>query len=77
MKQKSENLKLRKNYEDMLDLPHHVSERHLPMSRLDRAAQFVPFAALTGHSAAIQETARLARERAERENIAEMDWDSI
>ncbi len=46
-------------YEDIVDLPHHVSKKHPPMSRLNRAAQFAPFAALTGHSAAIKETARL------------------
>ena len=46
-------------YEDIVDLPHHVSKKHPPMSKLNRAAQFAPFAALTGHSAAIKETARL------------------
>lgn len=50
-------------YGDMLDLPHHVSKKHPPMSREDRAAQFSPFAALTGHEAAIQETARQTDER--------------
>ncbi len=46
-------------YEDIVDLPHHVSKKHPPMSRINRAAQFAPFAALTGHGAAIKETARL------------------
>lgn len=46
-------------YEDIINLPHHVSERHARMSMLDRAAQFSPFAALTGYDAAIEETARL------------------
>jgi hypothetical protein len=46
-------------YDAIIDLPHHVSTRHVPMSALDRAAQFSPFAALTGHEAAIEETARL------------------
>jgi hypothetical protein len=46
-------------YDAIIDLPHHVSTRHTPMSALDRAAQFSPFAALTGHEAAIEETARL------------------
>ena len=49
-------------YEDLLDHPHHVSEKHPAMSLRERAAQFSPFAALTGHSAAIQETARLTEE---------------
>ena len=47
------------NYEDIINLPHHVSTRHPQMSMMNRAAQFAPFAALTGHSAAIEETARL------------------
>lgn len=46
-------------YEDIVHLPHHVSKKHPPMSDLDRAAQFAPFAALTGHVEAIAETARL------------------
>ena len=46
-------------YDDIIDLPHHVSARHLQMPLPDRAAQFSPFAALTGHEAAIRETARL------------------
>jgi hypothetical protein len=50
-------------YDAILNLPHHVSTRHAPMSALDRAAQFSPFAALTGHAAAIEETARLAESR--------------
>ena len=45
-------------YGDILNLPHPVSRRHPPMSLLNRAAQFAPFAALTGYGAAIEETAR-------------------
>jgi len=52
-------------YDDILHLPHHVSEKHPPMSRLDRAAQFSPFAALTGYEAAVEETARLTDRRIE------------
>lgn len=47
------------NYDDIINLSHHVSTRHPQMSMMHRAAQFAPFAALTGHSAAIEETARL------------------
>ena len=47
------------NYDDIINLPHHVSTRHPQMSMMNRAAQFAPFAALTGHAAAIEETARL------------------
>lgn len=50
-------------YDDMLHLPHHVSARHPQMSRQDRAAQFSPFAALTGLDAALQETARVTDRR--------------
>ena len=49
-------------YDDIIDLPHHVSERHPQMSMYNRAAQFAPFAALTGHKAAITEAARLTEE---------------
>ena len=52
-------------YDDIIDLPHHVSETHPRMSAIDRAAQFSPFAALTGHSAAIRETARLTDQKPE------------
>ncbi len=48
-----------KKYADIIDLPHHVSKKRQQMSMAVRAAQFSPFAALTGHDAAIQETARL------------------
>ena len=52
-------------YEDIIYLPHPVSKRHKPMPVEDRAAQFAPFAALTGHQAAIEETARITDERVE------------
>ena len=46
-------------YDDILHLPHHTSKTHPRMSRLDRAAQFSPFAALTGYDDVVKETARL------------------
>ena len=46
-------------YDDIINLPHHVSAERPHMPMLDRAAQFKPFAALTGYEAAIAETARL------------------
>lgn len=55
-------------YDDIIDLPRHVSTAHPQMSRHDRAAQFSPFAALTGLGDAMSETARLTRERVEAEN---------
>ena len=51
------------NYDDIINLPHHVSTKHPRMSASDRAAQFSPFAALSGHEAAIAETARLTDTR--------------
>ena len=48
-----------KKYADIIHLPHHTSKKRPRMSMADRAAQFSPFAALTGHDAAIRETARL------------------
>ncbi|MBR2409136.1 MAG: hypothetical protein IKB07_09335 [Lachnospiraceae bacterium] len=52
-------------YDDIIELPHHVSRKHPQMPLLDRAAQFAPFAALTGHEAAIKETARLTEDEIE------------
>ena len=49
-------------YEDIIHLPHHISQRRPRMPISDRAAQFSPFAALTGHDAAVKETARLTDE---------------
>lgn len=45
-------------YADMIYLPHHVSTKHPQMALIDRAAQFAPFAALTGYGAAIKESER-------------------
>ena len=52
-------------YDDIINLPHPASDRHLRMSMADRAAQFTPFAALSGHGAAIRETARLTDRKIE------------
>jgi len=45
-------------YDDIINLPHHVSKKHPQMSMWSRAAQFAPFAALTGYDNAISETAK-------------------
>lgn len=50
-------------YDDIINLPHPTSARHPRMSLHDRAAQFSPFAALTGYDEAIKETARIAEEQ--------------
>ena len=52
-------------YNEIINLPHHVSKRRPQMPMSDRAAQFAPFAALTGYDAAIKETGRLTDERIE------------
>lgn len=54
---------MQNNYDDIIDLPHHVSATRPQMSTMDRAAQFSPFAALTGYDAAIKETARLTDQK--------------
>ena len=45
-------------YDDIIDMPHHVSRRHPQMSRRQRAAQFMPFAAVAGYDQVVAETAR-------------------
>ena len=52
-------------YNDIINLPHYRSKKRQPMSIHDRAAQFSPFAALTGHDDAIKETARLTDKKIE------------
>lgn len=52
-------------YDDIINMPHHVSTRHQRMSQSDRAAQFSPFSALTGYEAALSESARVTDERIE------------
>ncbi|MBQ9280350.1 MAG: hypothetical protein IJ215_04840 [Clostridia bacterium] len=52
-------------YDDIIDLPHHTSKKHPPMSLYARSAQFAPFAALTGYEDAVMETARETSERIE------------
>ena len=54
---------MRGPYEDIINLSHHVSASHPRMSALDRAAQFSPFAALTGYDTVVKETARLTDEK--------------
>lgn len=62
-------------YDDILYLPHPTSKNHPRMSIQERAAQFSPFAALTGHAAAIAETARLTDRKMEldEDTRAELD----
>ena len=52
-------------YEDILDLPHHVSPTRRRMTMAERAAQFSPFAALVGYEGAVRETGRVTEQEAE------------
>ena len=62
-------------YDEIMRLPHHVSKTRPQMPMADRAAQFAPFAALTGYDAAIQETGRLTDEKIELDETALADLD--
>ena len=62
-------------YDDIINLPHHQSTRHPQMSIYNRAAQFAPFAALTGHDAAINETARITDERVDLDEYEKAEID--
>lgn len=61
-------------YRDIINLPHHVSSKRPQMSMLDRAAQFSPFAALTGYDDAIHETARLTNDKV---NLSEEEKETL
>lgn len=60
-------------YEDIINLPHHRSSKHPHMPRHNRAAQFSPFAALTGHDAAVREVARTTDKRVELDEYLKAD----
>lgn len=58
-------------YEDIINLSHHVSIKHIQMSLESRAAQFAPFSALTGYEDEILKTTKLAEDQVEIENTNE------
>jgi len=60
-------------YDDIINMPHHVSSTRPRMSAIDRAAQFSPFAALTGYDVSIKESARLTGERLELDDSQKED----
>ncbi len=62
------------NYDDIINLEHYEPKYHKRMSNLDRAAQFAPFAALTGYDDEIRETARLTNRKKE---LSEEDFNRI
>ena len=66
---------MKNQYEDIINLPRHTSTSRPRMSIHDRAAQFSPFAALTGHGAAILETARLTDKRVELDEYHKAELD--
>lgn len=61
-------------YDDIIEMPHHVSKTRTPMSMKNRAAQFAPFAALTGHDEAVNETARLTTSK---ETLSEVEQNRL
>lgn len=63
-----------KKYKDIIDLPHPTSRKHPRMSLEARAAQFAPFAALTGHKEELQEEHRLTRTRSYRMKSIGKSW---
>ena len=56
-------MRMNNRYDEIMELPHHISKTRPQMPMSDRAAQFAPFAALTGYDSAIKETGRLTDER--------------
>ena len=63
-------------YDDIINLPHHVSKKHPQMSLEARAAQFAPFAALTGYEDEVEEAGRLTDKRLDLDEEAKKDLDS-
>ena len=61
-------MRYERQYDDIINLPHHMSKKHPQMSLFARSAQFAPFAALTGYEEAVKETARETYERIEIED---------
>ena len=65
----------REEYADIIDRRHHISKKRPRMSKESRAAQFAPFAALTGYDDLIEEAARITSEQAELDDSAKEDLD--
>lgn len=59
---------MKNNYNDIINLPHHISNKHKPMPLEARAAQFAPFSALTGYENEISKTETLVEMQVELEN---------
>lgn len=67
--------KVSHEYDDIIDLPHHVSSKHPQMTMQARAAQFQPFAALSGYGDAVNETERVVEQRITLGEDAQADID--
>lgn len=63
-------------YDDIINLPHHISKKHPQMTLEARAAQFAPFAALTGYDDEVKETERLTNRRIELDDEAKSILDN-
>lgn len=61
------------NYDDIINLPRPISKKHIPMSMHNRAAQFAPFAALTGYDEVIDETGRITNSKSSLDEYEELD----
>ena len=70
------SLKETKKYDDIIGLPHPDSKKHPRMAAIDRAAQFSPFAALTGYEKALEETKEIAIDKVANE-IETEEWQDI
>ena len=70
------SLKNEHKYDDIINLPHPVSAKHSRMALIDRAAQFSPFAALTGYEKALEETKETVTRRVENEIETEL-WEEV
>lgn len=68
-------MKKTNKYDDIIDLPHHVSKKHPQMSAIDRAAQFSPFAALTGYESAVKVTEQQVEEEMKEDWVELTDID--
>lgn len=67
----------KKDYSDIIDLPHPTSKKHPLMERAHRAIQFAPFAALTGHKEAVSETARITEQKVVLDDVRRLEMDRI
>ena len=68
-------MRMNNRYDEIINLPHHVSKTRPQMSMSDRAAQFAPFAALEGHAAAVSSTAQRVRLQVEEQEKQQAGWD--